>query len=391
MKVLIVSYFFPPCTSGAAAVMYDLCKPLPRNAYHVVTVRKEFCFAWGAYDEDYVVDCSISRLPVYTNSTASRTIFFFLAVLHGLWLVERKKVDSIFAVYPHFTDVLAAYILSKLTGKPLVVQMHDSFSEKKTGLSQKIWQTIEKRIFSSASRVLVMTQPMKNYYSKKNITNTIVFPTPIDLTKISETKPIQTELPSQPLKIVYTGSVYAVNERTIRAFLETAKQIRDLKIVFAVAQTQNLRQDLKEYLKDVNVGSLSKKKCIELQRSADVLLVVVDPGIWYTSMCYPCKISEYMLAGKPILALSPKGYYTEHFIKKYELGLVVTEFSAEKIMDAIEELRDYKKRERMSQNALLTVRLFDSENLSRQFCKIMEAVVSAKNKRTLTQKQSPAR
>lgn len=147
MKVLILSYFFPPCKSGAGAVMYDSCKPLPKNTYHVITVRKESCFAYGAYNKGFVLDCNINRLPVYDRSTLSRTIFFFFTILQGLWLIEKKKFDSVFAVYPYFSDVLAAYILSKVTSKPFVVQMHDLFSEKKTGLSQKIWRTIENKIF----------------------------------------------------------------------------------------------------------------------------------------------------------------------------------------------------------------------------------------------------
>lgn len=50
---------------------------------------------------------------------------------------------------------------------------------------------------------------MKDYYLKRNIPKAFVFATPIDLTNINEAKPTVTELPCKPLKIVYTGSVYA--------------------------------------------------------------------------------------------------------------------------------------------------------------------------------------
>jgi len=374
MKVLILSYFFPPCTSGAGAVMYDLCTALPRSSYYVLTVRREFCIKWGAYDENYQVDCDMQRLPVYTDSTLSRTVFFFLAILQGWRIIRKKKVDSIFAVYPFITDVLAAYILSRLTRKPFVVQMHDVFSEKKNGLSKTIWEIVEKSVLSKASRTLVMTEFMKGYFSRKGIPNTVVFPTPIDQTKINSPSQSRTQEDNRSLKIVFTGQVYKVNESAIRAFLDAVKGLDNLKIMFALASADHLRQDLKDYLKDVNVGSLTKEKCRQLQRSADVLFLPGSPEVWYNSLCYPCKVNEYLLAGKPILAVIPRGSYIEHFLKKYDLGVIVTVHSAERIVTAVEELRDHEKREHFSRNALRTAQLFDARKVGKQLCVLLEDV-----------------
>jgi len=75
----------------------------------------------------------------------ARFKFFLLAVLAGFSLNKNEKIDCIFAVYPYFTDLLAGYILHRLTGKPLVIYMHDLFSEiRKNARAYKVWLFLER-------------------------------------------------------------------------------------------------------------------------------------------------------------------------------------------------------------------------------------------------------
>jgi len=375
MQILIISYFFPPCSTGAGTVMYDLCKSLPEGSYDVITARKDFCVNIGAYDPNYVLHCKTTRLSVSTSSTFDRAKFFFLAILNGLYLGKKDGLDCILTIYPYFCDLLAAYVLHKLTRRPLVIQMHDIFSETKKGLMSRIWRIAENHVFSQAAKILVMTQAVKDYYFERGISNTAVFPTPINLDDINETmawkEPVQ-----RPLKIVYTGSIYNVNETATRVFLEAARDAKDLKIVFAVPSIEHVSEPLRSYLKDVSVGFLTRKKCIELQRSADILLLTgsQEKRVWYNSLCYPCKVSAYLLAGKPILAIIPKGFIDD-FIKKHQVGITVTQFSREKVLCAIDELRRGEERKFFSENALKTARLFDSRILGRQLSLLLSEIV----------------
>jgi glycosyltransferase involved in cell wall biosynthesis len=255
--------------------------------------------------------------------------------------------------------------------------MQDPFSETRSGWKHGIWKVLEEKIFLSASKILVTNEVFKNHYLKRGIRNVIVFPTPIDLDKsrsaiTSRTKPFQ-----RYLKIVFTGSVYGPHETPVLAFLEAVKEIKNVRVVFAVPSKKGcLKDHLKDHLKNVNIGFLSKKKCLELQRSADVLFLPLSYEYRYSFLSFPCKVLEYLAAGKPILALVPKKSFMEDLIKNHEVGIVVTEFSAEKIVDAIEELRDEEKRKKFSQNALQTARLFEAKIRSKQLCSLLNDLVS---------------
>lgn len=386
MKVLIISFVFPPCATGAATVMYNLCKNLPQKNFVVITAKKEFGIRWGIYDKDYELDCKTVRLPVRTPTTLDLLIFFLLTIFKGLSINKKERIDCILAVHPYFYDLLGAYVLHKLIRKPFVIYLHDLYSEaKKDALTYRVWVYIERKIFSSASRILVMNEEYRKHYVKRGIRNITIFPPSIDFdyyvrTRNNGTASPTSHIPEEKLLIVYTGSVYAAQESAVLTFLEAVKKVNQVKVLFAVPSEKGyLKDSLKEHLKDVNVGFLSKKECITLQKNADVLFLPLSPNSPYPEeieCAFPCKLLEYLAAGKPILAMVPRKSFVESFIKEYEVGVAVTELSIERVTEAIEELKAEEKRKRYGENALKTVLLFDAKKQSERLFSIIENVVS---------------
>ncbi len=377
MKALIISYSFPPGTRGAPTLMYNLCKYLPKKSFHVITTVTDLAISSGDYDKKYILDCSPIRLPVRTYNMRDGLKFFLLTILHGLLLNKKGEVECVLAVYPYEFDLYAAYILHQLTGKPLIIYMHDLFSEVKreAGL-YRIWKFVEKKIFSAASAIIVTNEKFKEHYSREGIRNVVVLESCVDLNEEDPEAISQRILPSKRnLRIVFTGLVYAANEDAILCFLEAAKKISDIEIMFATASG-------KDYLTKVSIGFLSKKECSKLQRSADVLLLPLsfkNPYPEEIKCAFPCKALEYLAAGKPILAIAPKGSFMEEFIERNEVGIVVTELSEEKISDAIEKLKDEENRKNFSKNALKTVLLFDARIQAKRLYSLIEHVVSNNN------------
>jgi len=385
MKVLIISFVFPPCATGAATVMYNLCKYLPKRCYNVITARKEFCIRWGIYDKDYELNCNTIRLPVHTSALPDLLIFFLLTIFKGLSINKKERIDCILAVHPYFYDLLGAYILHKLIKKPFVIYMHDLFSEVKKGaLTYRIWIFLERKVFSSASRIFVMNEEYREHYFKRGIRNITIFPPSIDFRyNINHgTVSLPSYIPEGKLKIVYTGSVYGPQESAVLTFLQASKKVGEVHVLFATPSGKGyLKDSLKEYLKDVNVGFLSKKECTELQKNADVLFLPLSPNFAYpeeVKCAFPCKLLEYLAVGKSILAVVPEGSFVESFVKKYEVGLTVNELSVEKIVSAINELKDEMKRNRFSQNALRTAGLFDAKIWTKRLCSLLNDIVSNK-------------
>jgi len=376
MKILIVSYTFPPCTNGAATVMYNICKYIPKRYYNVITAKSDVCLhshgGHGSYDKDYVLDCNTIRLPVRTYGTLDRFKFFLLTIFWGLLLNKKNEFDCILAVYPYPSDLLAGYVLRKITRKPLVIYMHDLWSEMKKGArTYKIWKFLEIKIFSAASKILIMNKKYENHYLKRGIDNLTIFPPPIDLNQNKKTISSGIQFQKKNLRIAFTGSVHRLNESAVLAFLKAAKKVGDIEVLFATPSKKN-------YLKKISVGFLSKRECIKLQRNSDVLFLPLSPDALYpeeVKCAFPCKALEYLAAGKPILAVVPKGSFTEAFIKAHEVGIVVTDLSVKKIADAIEKLKDEERRKKLSQSALQTAELFDAKILSKQLCSLLNNIV----------------
>ena len=363
--------------------MYNLCKNLPKNSYAVITIEKEFSKRFGVYDKNYELDCTTARLPVCYTSTRDQLVFLLLTVLKGLSIRKKDRFDCILAVHPYFCDLIGAYILHKLTGTPFVIYMHDLFSEtRRSAPTYGIWYALEKRIFRSASKILIMNEHYRYHYSKKGVQNTVIFPPSIDLasyynSEIATASPI---LPKNKLVIAYTGSVYSFQEKAILAFLDAAKRVSGIHVVFATPSAEGyLEESLRELLKEVDIGFLSKKNCMALQKRADVLFLPLSQNLPYSEeekVAFPCKLLEYLAAGKAILAVVPKGSFVESFVLEHEVGVIVNTLSVEKIVNAIVELKDEDARRRFSQNSLRTAKLFDAKIWAQRLYILLSEVTS---------------
>ena len=179
---------------------------------------------------------------------------------------------------------------------------------------------------------------------------------------------------TRELKIVFTGSVYAAHEDAVAAFLKAAKTVKNLHISFATSlnptQTENIRQQLQE----VSLGFLDKQSCLSLQRSADVLFLPLafrSPYPDEIECAFPCKLLEYLVAGKSILAVVPENSFVASFIRKNDVGIAVTTPSIEQIAEALERLKDGELRNRYGCNAAKTAQLFDSRLWSQRLDSIL--------------------
>lgn len=379
--MLIISYTFPPCTIGAGTVMYNLCKNLPKNSYSVMTSKKEVFINAGVYDKDYELSCPTIRLPAMSGSRPDQWFFLLISIIKGLSLIKKEKFDCILAVSPPFNILISAFLLKKLTRTPFVIHMHDLFSETKRGsITHGLWTKIENRIFYSASKIIIMNEYYRTLYLRRGFNNTVIIPPSIDLTNYrgSEGTITLPGISKKKLTIVYTGSVYGYQKDAVFAFLKAAKSFTDIDVLFA---TGYLEDSVKGRLKEVNIGFLPKKKCITLQKSADILFLPLSHGASNSEeekVAIPSKILEYLAAGKPILAVVPKGSFVESFIREHKVGLVVNDLSEEKIIAAITELKDKETRSRFSKNSIKTAELFNAEIWSNKIYSLISEVILKK-------------
>lgn len=368
MKVLIVSRYFPPSTGGAPTLMYNLCKYLPKDSFTVITTSAEM----DKCDREYVLDCHAIRLPGHSGRRFDSLKFFLLAIVRGLSVSRIERTDCFLAVYPSEFDLYAAYVLRKLTRKPLLLYMHDLFSENVPRAKlRSLLKFVENRVFSSASAIIVTNEKFKDHYTRRGIRNVVVFHSCVDLSVYGRAE-MQNIAPShQNLRIVFTGKIRETNEDAILFFSNAVKERTDLDIVFATSSQA-------PYLDKFSIGFVSKKQCPELQKSADVLLL---PLAFKTSfreeinIAFPCKMLEYLAVGRPILAIAPKDSFVANFVERNSVGIALTSLSEEKIAAAIDRLKDEQTRKNFSENALKIVKSFDAKTQADRLLSIIRLVV----------------
>jgi glycosyltransferase involved in cell wall biosynthesis len=376
MLTLIITYFYPPCTDGAATLNHNLFKYFPKGLYKVITASQELgLHCWnglGAYDKEFVLESDIVRLPVKTTKNHDRILFFLLAVIHGLVISKKEKTNSFLAVFPNELDLFVTYLLHILTRKPYIVHMHDLYSEmrKKTRL-YSVYKSLETRILSTAKAVLVTNEQFREHYVERGFTNTFLLHSCVDLQDYKPAVSSNFFAPEdQSLKIVFTGSIYPANEKALLCLTNAAKKMSNVRVVISTPKTTDL-------FRSESIGFLAKRECRQLQQNADVLFLPLSPN--YLSKeeiqcAFPIKSLEYLAAGKPILAIVPEGCFMASFVKNHNAGIVVTELVEDKIIMAIHKLEDKNIRKTLGANSLKASFEYDAKVQSKKLLELLTAV-----------------
>lgn len=180
------------------------------------------------------------------------------------------------------------------------------------------------------------------------------------------------------LKISYIGTILGptVNNNYIKGigdFINKNKDISDISFNFIgefdkiiLNKINNLNTD-----KIKVVPFVKYKKALEWMRNSDVLVMILTNDKEGT-MAFTGKFFEYLMVGKPILALVPEGEVSK-IIRKYNLGEVVNPDDEQEISNAI--LRLYKKYKsenlRVKRNKEL-LNMFDRKNLTKKLENLLD-------------------
>ena len=252
------------------------------------------------------------------------------AIFSGLYCIKRYKPDIILATAPFHSSLISAYITSKISGIPFVVDLRDPwttnpFAIKKINILSKFEFVLEKKIYESASKIICVhknfIQPITKKYNI-GIDKFNVISNGYDEDDFKNIKSIV--FPKKT--IIHAGSFYP--GRTPDIFIEALKRISfdspyllsDWSVIFigspgyADFQKNNIEASIVCQVK--NAGNLSHEETIQNMSGADILLLL--PGIGSTTLTG--KIFEYMALKKPIFCISPDGAASK-VINDFNMGI----------------------------------------------------------------------
>lgn len=301
--------------------------PIYENRYSNFLLRK--VAPWAATIPD----------PKYSFHMQSRRV---IGELH-------TKPDLIYSRSFPLSSSIMAYHLKRVYGVPWVMHLSDLWVDcperKYTGLSRAFQQRFERKCFEAADVICVTSEKTRAFYANKyrHIGPRIEhFPNVFDL---EDGMPGHASgLPrGDKLRIVHTGSL--VGGRSPVPFLKALTHLdeatRDrLEVIFVGPVDTANAAEIREWpLPQVSFrGPVEYKFALELQRSADLLLLidlpVDDPDL---RVYFPSKMLDYILSGRPILALTDERSEIEGVMRSQNLGRCIDRSRTHEIADFLAE------------------------------------------------------
>ncbi len=347
MKLLFLTDNFLPEVNAPATRTYEHCREWVKQGVEVTVITGAPNFPVGKVYKGYKnklyqkeeID-GIKVIRVWTYITANKGFvkrildyisFMISSFLIGLFV----KTDVIVATSPQFFTAISGRWLSFWKRKPWVMEVRDLWPEsiKAVGAMNKnpvigFFEFLEKRMYKSASKIVVVTDSFKEELVKKHhiISSKIKViknGANIDFFKPQrKNKNLLEELSLEDKFVVgYIGTHGMAH--ALDFILKCAKNIKNENIHFLFIGSGAKKEELmllKEELDLKNVtmlGLVSKEKVKEYISIMDVSLVNLKKSDTFKSVI-PSKIFENIAMHKPIL-LGVEGE-SKKIIEDYQVG-----------------------------------------------------------------------
>lgn len=374
-KILILSYYFPPYGGGSVIRVHNFVKYLPNFNFYpfVLTVDENY------YEKIYYNPSLLNEYSKLIKIFRTKSLEFnfrnikdkvyglkdknnfdrlFILIVkkiasnllipdyHILWLpyvllkgyriIRRNNINLIFSTSPPFSSNVIAYLLSKLSGKPFIVDYRDDWiGNEFYSVGSRIRSTIEKKIemliIKSAAKVITTTPSSVELFRGKypNIESNKYFCIPNGFDPeyfdnfLIEDQRKDKICNSQKFVFTYAGSLTIKRDPSfflysIKEIIKENPNIKDyIKIVFIGFCHHKHKELVKKFGLDEVVifkNQLSPKETAKfLQEETDVCLLFQRKSEGGET-AIPGKLYEYLASRKPILCMDDNGATTK-FLK----------------------------------------------------------------------------
>jgi hypothetical protein len=378
-RVLIVSHVFPPLVAGGAPRMGQFARLLPDHGWDVTVLtakhdgidtaafveiadRSKIIATWsptsgvikrGAPTPKHGVRSWARR----TLRTAAKSVLFpdhAVLWLPGAIAAGRRALaeiphDVVFATYGPATDLVIGRELARGAKLPLVVDFRDLWSTLPTDtafatpLHRAAAHRLERRVVRDATRVCAVSPKMAEDIAS---VHGIAANRAISITNgfdPDDTKRANDARAGGPFRLMYAGSVHADYDLDPfwRAIEKLAARGAIAPETFRIEFVGNLAVS---DLRALGVGAfvdtqpyVAHSKVFDELARADALLVVETPG-YYAQYGYAAKVFDYILTGKPVVALVEAGGNTARLLGDAGVGYCAEPGDEAGVLAAIEHV-----------------------------------------------------
>ncbi len=353
MNILYLTQYFPPEIGATQNRALEMVTHLVDSGHHV-TVLTEFpnhpsgiipkrykfkLFERGSYTGIEVIRCFVKASP--DKNFLNRLLFYFSFMISSFiagMKLKGRKYDLIYATSPPLPVGLSAYIISKLRQIKFIFEIRDLWPESAIAMGElknrkaiQLSEWIERICYKNASKIVVVTQGIRNRLIQKGIDSDRLRIVPnganVEVVSFSADNDLfKKELGCQGKFIILYAGIIGLAQG-IETLVEVVKLLKDNKnILFLFVGEGPLKGKLLELQKAYELNNLyiinemPRKEIFKYTAAADVCLVPLKKAdIFKTAL--PSKMFDAWACGRPII-LTVDGEAREH-LNKANAGIYV--------------------------------------------------------------------
>lgn len=371
MKLLILSEFFYPDKSSTPKVLTELAEDMVEYGLDVDVITSKTSYKAensSLKDREKYKNINIKR--VYStefnrNNFLGRIINYMTFLISTFMSVILKKdYDCILMVSNPPILPIVGYLVNKIRHKPYIYLLHDVYPDiavkvgaiKEKGIMFNSMSFINKKIFRSASKIIVLGHDMKQNLLDKGVPSDKIeiitnWADRNKIYKISKDNrfSINNNI-NKTFNIVYTGNIGRFHD--IETILDSAMKLKDNMMIKFIFVGDGYKKKLIEDFTKINnlkniklIGYQYGEDYNQLLNSANIFITTLDKGI--EGLGVPSKTYSYLAAGKPIIAIMNSNSEIGSLVENNNLGIQVDSGDSEKIVEyilnIITDLNKYKE------------------------------------------------
>jgi len=382
MKILLLTYYFPPEIGAAPHLFFDLGRYLVKRGYEVQVLTNFPSYNLEKMPEKYkgrflikeeiegmkVLRIGATHLPFSRKIAVLRGLeHFWLSFIFSLGGLSTRDFDLIIFYSPPLTLGITAWFLGKIKKAPFIINVQDIFPQNaidlgilKNRLLIDLFKKIEKFVYKKAAFVTVHSEKNKNFVEKIGI-------------KSEKIKVISNWVDTEAIKIGERmndfrkennlGDKFIVSFAGVLGFsqdldvvIEAANLLKENReILFLIIGEGSEKERLKEKAKKMNIENViflpmqPREKYPLLLQASDICLVTLKKEV--KTPVVPSKILSIMAAGRPIIASMNLEGDAPKIIRQAQCGYLLSPEDSKGLVAAILKLYNFlEERKKLGYN-----------------------------------------
>lgn len=367
MRILILHMRFHPDLTGTGPLVTDLATHLAAmgDKITVVTSMPHYGrrnvharYRGRLFHRENFKGVDVWRTFVYVPPNAkgfyrglNYLSYTFMSIVAGM-LCDRP--DVILCINPPITVGFSGKLISMMRSSPMINNIQDIWpdciaiiGQLRNRLLFRIFQHLERYIYKTSARVILLSDGMKQNIIKKcaNKNKIAIIPNWADVDFIRPFSKNNGFRKTHGLKdnfvVMFAGNIGFIS--VLDTVLDTANLLQnDSRIQFVIVGEGNAKPALLERARSLNLNNVRflptqpKSVLPEMLAAADISLVTLDRRLGQLNV--PSKTYNIMAGSRPVLASVPEDSEIARLVKEADCGICVPPEDPESMVQAIKNM-----------------------------------------------------